>query len=367
MEIERQYGSSAVFEEPTLGEAVFDDVPVEAASTTPSSGDGEWRNSPAPRWSRAWGSTESDGVFTLTGSGDIGEVMRPFGDDLVQLSLGGATVGVLAAAALGALFMTAEFKRGMIRTTFAASPGRPGAGGQSDRARRGHVPSRAGRQRRRSWCPRRASDTTRTPGLPELSLANLTVLRAVIGTAVLFALVAVLSLAVATIVRHPAVAIPVVILPLLVLAIVSTGLPLSVATWLTGLPLPPGSPCSRPSSATIPPCPAGGPGRPWLRTPLSPSASRECCSAGGRMTPPPVRRLRRAIQAEWTSSGRSRARRGCWRRDAADCGGRRWRRRRSRHVAVLNAVRVLRGHHQAQPSAASGWDRRRSSCSRCRR
>jgi hypothetical protein len=77
--------------------------------------------------------------------------------------------------------------------------------------------------------------TTRTPGLPELSLANPTVLRAVIGTAVLFALVSVLSLAIATIVRHTAVVIPVVILPLLVPSIVSTGLPLSVATWLTRL------------------------------------------------------------------------------------------------------------------------------------
>jgi hypothetical protein len=49
----------------------------------------------------------------------------------------------------------------------------------------------------------------------------------------LLALVAVLSLAVATIVRHTAAAIPVVLLPLLVPSIVSTGLPLSVATWLT--------------------------------------------------------------------------------------------------------------------------------------
>ena len=51
----------------------------------------------------------------------------------------------------------------------------------------------------------------------------------------ILALVAVLSLAVATIVRHTAVAIPLVILPLLVPSIVSTGLPLSVATWLTRL------------------------------------------------------------------------------------------------------------------------------------
>jgi ABC-2 family transporter protein len=236
MEIERQYGSSAVFEEPTLGEAVFDHVRVEAAEGTRSP-DRDWRDYDASIEPGLGGSTESDGVFTLTGSGDIGEVTRPFGDDLVELSLAGATVGVLAAAALGALFMTAEFRRGMIRTTFAASPGRGRVlaakaivlGGATFGA--GLVASVV------AFLVSQASlrTTTRTPGLPELSLANPTVLRAVAGTAVLLALVAVLSLAVATIVRHTAVAIPVVILPLLVPAIVSTGLPLSVANWLTRL------------------------------------------------------------------------------------------------------------------------------------
>jgi hypothetical protein len=237
MEIERQYGSSAVFEEPTLGEAVFDHVRIEAAEGARSPGDREWRDYDASIEPGLGGSTESDGVFTLTGSGDVGEVWRPFGDDMVQTSLGGATVGVLAAVALGALFITAEFRRGMIRTTFAASPGRGRVlaakaivlGGSTFGA--GLVASVvAFLVSQRSF-----RTTTRTPGLPELSLANPTVLRAVIGTAVLFALVSVLSLAVATIVRHTAVAIPVVILPLLVPAIVSTGLPLSVANWLTRL------------------------------------------------------------------------------------------------------------------------------------
>ena len=236
MEIERQYGSSFVHEEPTLGEAVFDHVRVEAADGTRSPDRG-WRDYDASIEPGLGGSAESNGVFTLTGSGDVGEVWRPFGDDMVQTSLAGATVGVLAAVALGALFITAEFRRGMIRTTFAASPGRGRVlaakaivlGGSTFGA--GLVASVvAFLVSQRSF-----RTTTRTPGLPELSLADPTVLRAVVGTAVLFALVSVLSLAVATIVRHTAVAIPVVILPLLVPAIVSTGLPLSVANWLTRL------------------------------------------------------------------------------------------------------------------------------------
>ncbi len=237
VEIERQYGSSTVFEEPTLGEAVFDNVSIEAADGSPSQGDGEWNDYDASVEAGMGGSTESDGVFTLTGSGDIAEVMRPFGDDLVQESLAGAAVGVLAVVALGALFMTAEFKRGMIRTTFAASPGRGRVlaakaivlGGATFSA--GLVASVV------AFLVSQASfrSTPRTPGLPELSLADPTVLRAVVGTALLLALVAVLSLGVATIVRHTAVAIPLVILPLLVPSIVSTGLPLSVANWLTRL------------------------------------------------------------------------------------------------------------------------------------
>ena len=239
VEISRQYGSNSVNEVPTRGEAVFDHVRVEAALGSPSPRDGGWTDydtsdHPDPDIGN---STESDGVFTLTGSGDIAKRVRPFDDDLVQRSLTGAAVGMLAAAALGALFMTAEFKRGMIRTTFAACPGRARVLAAKAIALGGAtfcfglvasvVSFQVGMRTLRT--------ASRTPGTPELSLTNLTVLRAVVGTAVLFALVAVLSLAVATIVRHAAVAIPLVILPLLVPSIISAGLPLSVANWLTRL------------------------------------------------------------------------------------------------------------------------------------
>jgi hypothetical protein len=237
VEIERQYGSSAVFEDVTRGEATFDSVRVEAADGSPSPAGGEWSDYDASEDPDLEGSTESDGVFTLMGSGDIGKVVRPFGDDLVQLSLAGVALGVLAAVAVGALFMTAEFKRGMIRTTFAACPAR----GRVLAAKAivlGAATFSAGLVASvisfLVYQPALRT-TSRTPGLPDLSLANLTVLRAVVGTAVLVALVAVLSLAVATIVRHTAVAVPLVILPLLIPSIVSTGLPLSAANWLTRL------------------------------------------------------------------------------------------------------------------------------------
>jgi hypothetical protein len=237
VEIDRQYGSSAVHEEPTVGVAEFDNVRIEDTEGPSSPELADWRSYDTSMESFDGELTESDGVFTLTGSGDVTEVRRPFADDLVRLSLEGTTVGVLAAAALGALFMTAEFRRGMIRTTFAASPGRGRVlmakaivlGGATFGA--GLVASILA-----FWVSQRTLRTTTRPaGLPELSLADATVLRAVVGTAVVLALVAVLSLAVATIVRHTAVAIPLVVLPLLVPSIVSTGLPLGVANWLTRL------------------------------------------------------------------------------------------------------------------------------------
>ncbi len=240
VEISRQYGSNSVNEVPTRGEAVFDHVRVEAARGSSSPGDGGWTDydtSDYPEDPNYAGSTEAGGVFTLRGSGDIAKRVRPFDDDLVQHSLTGVAVGMLAVAALGALFMTAEFKRGMIRTTFAACPGRARVLAAKAIALGGAtfcfglvasvVSFQVGMRTLRT--------ASRTPGTPELSLTNLTVLRAVVGTAVLFALVAVLSLAVATIVRHAAVAIPLVILPLLVPSIISAGLPLSVANWLTRL------------------------------------------------------------------------------------------------------------------------------------
>lgn len=237
MEISRQYGSASVNEEPTRGVAEFDNVGIEAAEGSPSPGGGRWRDYDMTVDQGVEDFAESNGVFTLVGSGALGEVRRPFADDLVRLSLEGTTVGVLAAAALGALFITAELRRGMIRTTFAASPGRGRVlaakaivlGGATFCA--GLVASVVAFL----VVQRSLRTAERDPGLPDLSLADPTVLRAVVGTALAIALVAVLALAVATIVRHTALAIPLVVLPLLVPSIVSTGLPLSTANWLTRL------------------------------------------------------------------------------------------------------------------------------------
>ena len=67
--------------------------------------------------------TQSGGRFTVSErGGDIApywSIVDPLGTVLK-----GSVVGLLAVIALGALFITAEYRRGLIRTTFAASPRR---------------------------------------------------------------------------------------------------------------------------------------------------------------------------------------------------------------------------------------------------
>ena len=67
--------------------------------------------------------TQAGGRFTLSARG--GDI-APYVTDVDPLGtvLKGSAVGLLAVIALGAMFITAEYRRGLIRTTFAASPRR---------------------------------------------------------------------------------------------------------------------------------------------------------------------------------------------------------------------------------------------------
>ena len=130
------------------------------------------------------------------------------------MSFQGVWVGVLFMVALGALFITAEYKRGMIRTTFTASPRR----GQVLAAKVlviGGVTFAAGLVAAALAFPL-AQDTLRSngfepPAFPELSMLEGAAPRAVVGSALLLSLVAVLALAVGSLLRSSAGAITVVV------------------------------------------------------------------------------------------------------------------------------------------------------------
>src|SRR6516165_5808096 len=72
--------------------------------------------------------TRNGGTFTVTGSGDIAPVTPGPGAGLptvtIEQSLAGAFLGLIAMVTVAAMFFGTEYRRGLIRTTLAATPRR---------------------------------------------------------------------------------------------------------------------------------------------------------------------------------------------------------------------------------------------------
>ena len=216
----------------------YDHLSLQGTSTTTSwtSTDvgGNAPNGPAPADARPGRTTASAaGTYTLTGHGDIAPAQD--GPDLVQMSFQGVFVGVLFMAALGALFVTGEYKRGLIRTTFTATPARlkvlaakttviaavTFTAGLLATALGFGLAQRTLR-----------SNGFGPPEFPDLSLLENPALRAVVGSAALLCLVAVLALGVGVALRNSAGAIATVVVLVVLPQILSFALPLPAAQWL---------------------------------------------------------------------------------------------------------------------------------------
>jgi hypothetical protein len=106
---------------PSQATATFDDLALQGqrpGSSWQGSQVGDGGGAPA-------GFTQSGGTFTVTGSGDIAPMAGGGGDNnTISGSLIGTFIGLIAMVVLGALFVTAEYRRGLIRTTLVASPRR---------------------------------------------------------------------------------------------------------------------------------------------------------------------------------------------------------------------------------------------------
>jgi ABC-2 family transporter protein len=177
--------------------------------------------------------TESAGRFTLTGSGDIAP-FEPTVDPL-RFAFIGSLFGLITVIALGAVFITTEYRRALIRTTVTASP------------RRGRIllakaivvgvvtfaaallgaaiafPVVEHKLYEHGWKP---------PVWPELALTSGTGLRIVLGTAAIAAGAAVLGLAAGAAFRRSAAAVTAVIAGVIVPLILAQLLPISAAQWL---------------------------------------------------------------------------------------------------------------------------------------
>jgi ABC-type transport system involved in multi-copper enzyme maturation permease subunit len=222
LKITRQFGGESIGGHPTVGKATFDQVSTTAQASGP------WQDRDHPMLDRSGGSTQANGTFTLTGSGDVAAFK--YGPDVARMSLSGVLAGLMAIVAVAVLSITSEYKRGLIRSTFAAGPKR----GQVLAAKAvvlAAVTFAAGLIGT-FGAFLLSQPILHKNGFDSVSLSDPGVLRAVVGAAGLMAVVAVLSLAVGTVLRRSAAAITVMVILLFVPQILASGLPLSAALWL---------------------------------------------------------------------------------------------------------------------------------------
>jgi len=181
---------------------------------------GQW---PAASWKRqnvgangqvptltSVGSNKSGTGFTVSGSGDIAPAVGLPAAFTDQPSLTGVFVGLIVLIVLATMFITAEYRRGLIRTTFAASPRR----GQVLAAKAiviATVTFLAGAAATAVSIPL-GNHLLRANGNYVYPTSTLTDLRVIFGTAALLALAAVLALALGTALRRSAAAVTAVIL-----------------------------------------------------------------------------------------------------------------------------------------------------------
>jgi hypothetical protein len=155
------------------------------------------------------GFTQSGGTFSVTGSGDIAPAVGDPDNNTIGGSLIGTFAALIALVVLGALFVTAEYRRGLIRTTFVAVPdrGRVLAAKAVVLGATTFVLSAIGCALAVWW----VGDLRRNNGFYILPASAATTARVIVGTAALLALATVFALAVGTILRRSAAAIATVI------------------------------------------------------------------------------------------------------------------------------------------------------------
>lgn len=231
---DQRFGGSSTTGGPSRATAVFDRIDLHG-NWTGGRSSSTVGQAPGGAPTAAGQVVDTGGSITMTGSGDIAPVVAGPGGDTVERSLLGGFAGLIVVIVVGTLTITSEYRRGLIRTSLAASP------------RRGRLLAAkaivvfgvtfvAGLLASAlafwliGWI-RRAHGATIFP------VSALTDLRVVAGTAALLAVAAVLAMAVGTIVRRSAGAVALVIglMVLPYILAVSSVVPVGAAQWLLRL------------------------------------------------------------------------------------------------------------------------------------
>lgn len=180
---------------------------------------------------------QSGGQLSVTGSGDIAPVPAGHGgpDDAATTItdyLQGTFVALIVFAVIAALFITAEYRRGLIRVTFTASRGRGRvlAAKAIVVAAVSFVTALAGA----AVAVLASAAIIHARGYAEFPIRLSTELRVIAGTAAVAAVAAVLALAVGAIVRRGAAAVAIVIVAIVLpyFLALTAAVPLGAADWL---------------------------------------------------------------------------------------------------------------------------------------
>jgi ABC-type transport system involved in multi-copper enzyme maturation permease subunit len=231
-------GTSSAKGGSALATGGFDNVSLQ--SSWPSGSSGRWTgqaigaNGPSGALpASAQGFTQAGDRYTVSGSGDIAPAGGVDAGSTVQNTLVGAFAALIAVVVIGVMFITAEYRRGLIRTTFAATP-RRGRVLAAKAVVLAAVTFVAGLVAAAIVIPL-GEHLLRENGNPIYPISALTEARIVAGTAALLAVAAVLALAVGTLLRRSAAAVTAVIagvvLPYL-LATIPGVLPTGAEEWL---------------------------------------------------------------------------------------------------------------------------------------
>ena len=210
----------------TLATAHFDHVSLHGQRPG-----GTWAGDAVGGPAPGQGFRQADGAFVVTGTGDIAPLVS--GGTPVERTLLGAFGGLIAVIIVAAMFMTAEYRRGLARVTFTASPAR----GRVLAAKAlviGAVTFLAGLAGSAAALALGVR-LLRSNGNFVLPVSGYTEMRVVAGTAAVLALTAVLAVALGAILRRSAGTVTALIVAVVLpyfFAVALPVLPAGAADWL---------------------------------------------------------------------------------------------------------------------------------------
>jgi ABC-type transport system involved in multi-copper enzyme maturation permease subunit len=235
-EVSQHFGGGTTSTTPSLATAAFDDVSLEGQRSAGAWQGTEIGGGPDDGYLSMGGGFERVGSsFRVSGSGDIAPAALGGAGGVgvpIEASLVGGFAGLIVLIVLATLFITAEYRRGLIRTSLAASPRR----GRVLAAKAiviGSVSFAAGLAGA-AVSVFVGGQLLRKNGNLIYPVSAFTEVRVVVGTAAVLAVAAVLAMAVGTTLRRSAGAIAGIIVVVVLPYFLSTAsiLPAGLAQWL---------------------------------------------------------------------------------------------------------------------------------------